>query len=135
MAAGSCSSRFVYFASVSNNRRSASRRRASRAPMSRTASVAVSSTWGISALRRRTEARKRTRAQRRRPARWAGRRAFMQGASELAERHRVDQVRVAQLPQCLTLDQTHPLTGETQHLAGLAQAEWLAVLEPVAKRH
>jgi hypothetical protein len=50
-------------------------------------------------------------------------------------RHRVDQVRVAQLPQRLALDQSDPLAAEPEHLAGLAQAERLTVLEPVAQRH
>src|SRR5438093_4701510 len=52
-----------------------------------------------------------------------------------AERHRVDQVRVAELPQRLPLDQPHTLAGKTEHLAGLPEAQGLPVLEAVAKRH
>jgi len=50
-----------------------------------------------------------------------------------AERHRVDQVRVAQLTQRLSLDQPNAFTRQTEHLAGLAQAERLTVLEAVER--
>jgi hypothetical protein len=49
-----------------------------------------------------------------------------------AQRDRVDQVRVAQLPQRLAFDQPHALARQTEHLAGLPKGERLAVLQAVA---
>src|SRR6476619_7244092 len=68
----------------------------------------------------------------------AARRAARSDASGVAglvaQGHRVDQVRVAQLAQRLTLDQAYALARQAEHLTRLAQAERLPVLEPVAQR-
>src|SRR5690242_12521672 len=53
----------------------------------------------------------------------------------VAQRHRVDQVRVAQLAKRLALDQANALPRQAEHLARLAKAQRLTVLEPVPQSH
>src|SRR4029453_9109595 len=55
-------------------------------------------------------------------------------ASRLLQGHGRDQIRVAELPKGLALDQAHPLTREAEHLAGLPKRQGLPVLQAVAKR-